>query len=153
MYQSLYNLAKSRDLKADPRKEMKLITAHIVISEEGDFRYIIVHDKNSEETLCPSIDSLAYASGETKYACPICERVPAIIFGAVDGKGNVTGDAKKHEAWNLIMKEAADADPNLIPIRKFTEKVDADISLKQKKRRSRYQTKLILILLQNQKKK
>ena len=132
MYQSLYNFAVSRNLTATPRKEKKQIRAHIVISESGEYEYTDIHDKNVEKTLCPSIGSLAFASGATKYASPVCEKVSTILCGATDKDNKETGDRKKYEAWKTIMKEASEADPGLLPIFRFIEAVEEDASLKQR---------------------
>ena len=131
MYQSLYNFAKSRGLIMSPVKENLSIFAHIVVSKDGDLRYVDVHGKDAPLTPCPSIGTLAYASGSIRYVCPICEKIITVLYGAADKKGEVIGDDKKYDAWKRIMKEASDSVPELIPVYRFIMKADTDTAIRQ----------------------
>ena len=133
MYQSLYNFAKSRGLTASMTKEGKRIRARIVVDENGNLDHVhVIANEDTAKVLCPSLGTLAQSSGGAiRYAAPICEKLEVVLSGVSDKKDNVIKNEAKYAAWKQIMKEAADADGNLLPVYRFIEKADADPAIKQ----------------------
>lgn len=131
MYQSIYRYAKKNGLAPAKNKNEKLVSARILLEEDGTYKRVEAYDKGTRtKELCPHIGTL-YA--QPKYANIICEKMGSILYGAGQPDEEI-GSVKYRNgnaAWKAIMSEGAENDGVLSTIYTFIKMLDEDEEKRQ----------------------